>query len=84
MLVSDQHGDRECLLGGVQTIGIRENPVFVSDLLSDKQSVDTAVENSEYVTVGIEFRGAYLLGIYAVAGVVSPDRAPISCEMEKN
>ena len=26
------------------------------------------VENSEYVTVGIEFKGAYLLGIYAVAG----------------
>ena len=29
-----------------------------------------SVENSEYVTVGIEFKGAYLLGIYAVAGVV--------------
>ena len=28
-----------------------------------------SVENSEYVTVGIEFKGAYLLGIYAVAGV---------------
>ena len=41
MLVSDQHGDRECLLWGVKQLESGEILYFVSYLLSDKQSADT-------------------------------------------
>ena len=41
MLVSDQHGDRECLLWGVKQLESGEILYFVSNLLSDKQSADT-------------------------------------------
>lgn len=41
MLVSDQHGDRECLLWGVKQLESGKILYFVSDLLSDKQSADT-------------------------------------------
>lgn len=41
MLVSDQHGDRECLLWGVKQLESGKILYFVSNLLSDKQSADT-------------------------------------------
>ena len=41
MLVSDQHGDRECLLWCVKQLESGKILYFVSDSLSDKQSADT-------------------------------------------
>lgn len=41
MLVSDQHGDRECLLWGVKQLESGKILYFVAYLLSDKQSADT-------------------------------------------